>query len=105
VTLRYGTLDWGRVHIARQHGWNAATERDSRLAIAFGYRDTTPLGRVDFESRRRVYTLPIPQRNTPLKLCGRLVAAELAYDPADPMYFGEHREKGVITSFGVRLIP
>jgi hypothetical protein len=101
VVLRYGkdgTQGWGGRHIVERHGWTAAAERDTRLAIAFGYRDT-PTGFPG--SRSREYTVPLPQRNIAGKLCGRHVVAQLAYNPQDADIAGANgQEKGLITSFG-----
>ncbi len=104
IVLRYGRpIDrWSARHVADRHGWNAAAERDTRLAIAFGYRGFTD--GPSWERSRR-YTVLLPQRNAGGKVCGRRVIAQLAYNPSDPASYPDvnGREKGIITSFGFAL--
>jgi hypothetical protein len=96
---RRGNDNWGARHVVDRHGWNAAAERDTRLAIAFGFRagDNSH----DWDRTRR-YTVLLPQRNAGGKLCGRRVIAQLAYNPSDAASYPDvnGREKGIITSFG-----
>lgn len=101
VILRYGDAidNWGGRHVVERHGWNPAAERDTRLTIAFGYRDAN---NNDAWRRTRRYTILLPQRNAGGKVCGRRVIAQLGYNPADAVEYPDvdGREKGIITSFG-----
>jgi hypothetical protein len=105
--LRYGNEGWGRLKIALKHGWTADAERDTRLAIAFGFRE--PRTNLAFPgSRAREYTAVLPQRAVAGKICGRQAVVEYAYNSDDEIDYpndANGREKGVITSFGFRAIP